>query len=545
MAAPKVVLIVVDNPAHRVLFNRYFQKLPHHLVFAGDGEDGFDRFAEVKPHLVIAHANAARLDGIILCQLIRQQPGGEVVPVVLIGDDLGEGAQTRRRLQAVGADAYLPLPFSRGVLMDLIDPLLEQGRLEVKRPDPPAEPSPRSITATDGVLAVPEPEPEVLVERTSLEDLGEVLSELDDMMSPPDVDIDTVVGLENPFYSATAFEVGVGEARVMPPLGSDEPLTPGRAPLAGVVPELGEEPVTSVALGPDPLPRKLERAPSPSTMNILLDPPKKTPTGPVPSQSLQPQPSQSLQPQPSQLPLSQPKRDPLEELPIPGARRSDFPSSERLIQEPPIVQSGSQRRLLHEMPREQTPSESQARAPGQRKGLDESQLGKRLAKRVRTMYRLLDEVDYYQLLGVDRGSSPDAIRTAYFDLSLEFHPDRFFLLRSGDLKEKIYAIFRRLAEAHRVLNDEGLRRLYDESRDGSGKKQVPQDVLSSDDSEEWGLKVDDEAARRFLVLAQAAHGRGDLHGARLFVAIARTYAREHRGLRELAGELARQQQPSI
>ena len=59
--AGSVLLVVVDDPAHRALFNRYLANTPHHLIFSRDGEDGFDRFSEVKPDLVIAHVNAAGL----------------------------------------------------------------------------------------------------------------------------------------------------------------------------------------------------------------------------------------------------------------------------------------------------------------------------------------------------------------------------------------------------------------------------------------------------------------------------------------------------
>ena len=55
-----VLLIVVDKPEQRALFNKHLKTTPHSLIFATDGEDGFDRYTEVKPDLVIAHVNAAR-----------------------------------------------------------------------------------------------------------------------------------------------------------------------------------------------------------------------------------------------------------------------------------------------------------------------------------------------------------------------------------------------------------------------------------------------------------------------------------------------------
>ena len=131
----------------------------------------------------------------------------------------------------------------------------------------------------------------------------------------------------------------------------------------------------------------------------------------------------------------------------------------------PSVVSRQSDRMIEELPRERgTPSNAQESKPRQkgrqRKGLDESQLGKRLAERVRQLHEKLDGLDYYELLGVERTASDTDVKNAYFEMSLELHPDRFFLLRSGDLKEKIYAIFRRVSEAYDVLSNELRRAEY-------------------------------------------------------------------------------------
>ncbi|MEN8181941.1 MAG: DnaJ domain-containing protein [Myxococcota bacterium] len=60
---------------------------------------------------------------------------------------------------------------------------------------------------------------------------------------------------------------------------------------------------------------------------------------------------------------------------------------------------------------------------------------------------------YTEILGVDAGASAREIKRAYFRLSREFHPDRYFRKEIGDFAERLQRIFRKLIEAHEMLSD--------------------------------------------------------------------------------------------
>lgn len=64
--------------------------------------------------------------------------------------------------------------------------------------------------------------------------------------------------------------------------------------------------------------------------------------------------------------------------------------------------------------------------------------------------------DYYEILGVAKGTSGDELKKAYRKLALQFHPDR----NPGDKKSE--EKFKELSEAYEVLSDDKRRQMYDQ-----------------------------------------------------------------------------------
>lgn len=652
--AGSVLLIVVDNPAHRALFNRYLGGTMHHLVFAMDGEDGFDRFSEVKPDLVIAHVEASRLDGTILCQLVRKQPRGERVPFVLLSEEFTNAEAGRQRAATVGADGFLPYPFDRSKLTEQITPLLAFGRPEPTGRGPePIEPelprrldgSPVTIERMRSVQVSPEIGLEQRTEASPMrpprvpdstadtrDDLHVLAPDARDRdvestgdlepVEPPRMHESAKIEIEDPIEdpAADASDDGRGNwsdstegllAEPEAPSGDVRPIVadsadtvvsfvnpfttearPQLAPIDRVPTSVDDDAPALETLEAERAPRIpatatvpagrpdsaksprdegphedsfVQRAPprvSSSRTDGRLEarPELRAPELRAPDRVLElrapelrpelrverPEPSLSGPVFEEPPILDRPARDPIEELPISGVS-------------PPVPdhsEGSKAARMIQEPVRELTPSASEHQkrevmVPGGRRGLDESQLGKRLAKRVRTMFRLLDEVDYYQILGVDADADAEHLKRAYFDLSLEFHPDRFFLLRSGDLKEKIYAIYRRISEAYAVLSDERRRDAYDAGRVARHEKRAAPEVreeLRAPVPEVRGGVFDVAAtspkAKRFIELARGAMDEGDVNGARLHLAFALAYE-ESPALRAASDRIALLARPSI
>jgi len=86
----------------------------------------------------------------------------------------------------------------------------------------------------------------------------------------------------------------------------------------------------------------------------------------------------------------------------------------------------------------------------------------------------LDERSYYELLGVDRDASPDAIGQAYYAQVRRLHPDRHAMETDAGRKNALVRVYARVGEAYRVLTSPEKRKLYDQGLD-SGETRLSSD----------------------------------------------------------------------
>ena len=85
---------------------------------------------------------------------------------------------------------------------------------------------------------------------------------------------------------------------------------------------------------------------------------------------------------------------------------------------------------------------------------------------IRALLRIIDELDYYQLLHLEPDASQSDVKRAYFATSRTFHPDANRHL-DEELRDQCMCISKRVTEAYCVLRDPRRRSAYDAQRNGS------------------------------------------------------------------------------
>ena len=97
-------------------------------------------------------------------------------------------------------------------------------------------------------------------------------------------------------------------------------------------------------------------------------------------------------------------------------------------------------------------------------------LDERIRRRILAMARLADGRDPWALLGVPAGADPRVLKRAYFKLSKEIHPDRYYGQRLGSFTHRLPFVFEAMSRAYaRLTSPERSRGAPD-----AGKAEQPQ-----------------------------------------------------------------------
>lgn len=126
----------------------------------------------------------------------------------------------------------------------------------------------------------------------------------------------------------------------------------------------------------------------------------------------------------------------------------------------------------------------------------ENELAPERRKKIDDLYIVVELLDHYQVLGLERSAERAAVKAAYFELSKEFHPDTAFRKNIGAYRTKMEVIFKRLTEAYDVLSKKKPREEYDAYLARSEKSQEYEQTLSSQHDLESALAAIEAEAQR-------------------------------------------------
>ena len=145
-----------------------------------------------------------------------------------------------------------------------------------------------------------------------------------------------------------------------------------------------------------------------------------------------------------------------------------------------------------------------------------------LAAFARQMYGRLDQLSYYDLLGLSFAAGTAEIRTAFYRLSNDLHPDRYHTLADHQLKEHLETIYARICEGYRVLSSPERRAAYAKAL-GEGKKRLTSSERESRAPQNPEDTIKHEEAKKFFRMGMISLARKDFKGAVMNFNFARTF----------------------
>jgi len=112
------ILVVDDSVSIRNMVSFTLKQQQHEIVEASDGMDGLAKAKAGRFDLVITDINMPRMDGVALCQALRQLPAFKFTPVLMLTTE--SSSEMKMKGKAAGATGWLVKPFNPDKLLATI-----------------------------------------------------------------------------------------------------------------------------------------------------------------------------------------------------------------------------------------------------------------------------------------------------------------------------------------------------------------------------------------------------------------------------------------
>ena len=119
-----VVMVVEDSSTMRQLICHALKRIAGIvLVEASDGNDALKKLTEIKPDLLLTDINMPNMDGFELIRAVRQRPGMDTLPVIVLTT---AGALTDQdRAKGLAVTSYVTKPVKPDALVNAVREALE------------------------------------------------------------------------------------------------------------------------------------------------------------------------------------------------------------------------------------------------------------------------------------------------------------------------------------------------------------------------------------------------------------------------------------
>lgn len=131
------ILVVDDEEDIRELVRFNLTKEGFDVETVGSGEEAVARVKEASPDLLLLDLMLPGLDGLDVCRLLKNTPGSANLPIIMLTAK-GEDADIVAGLE-LGADDYIPKPFSPRVLGARVKAVLRRRQESGQRDEGPLQ----------------------------------------------------------------------------------------------------------------------------------------------------------------------------------------------------------------------------------------------------------------------------------------------------------------------------------------------------------------------------------------------------------------------
>ena len=123
MAAEKRKILIIEDEAAQVLLVRSrLEEAGYAVLSAMNGEEGLRKAREERPDLVLLDIVLPGMDGVQVCDQIKQDPATQQIPVIML---TASGMRNlEERCKVFGADACLVKPYRPTELLQKISSIL-------------------------------------------------------------------------------------------------------------------------------------------------------------------------------------------------------------------------------------------------------------------------------------------------------------------------------------------------------------------------------------------------------------------------------------
>jgi CheY-like chemotaxis protein len=124
MTNDKKIVVVDDDAKVIILVEKVLTELGFRVFSAGEGKKALELVKQEKPALLISDILQPGIDGIGLCQAIKEDPQLEDIKVILMSG-VYKGTSLKREIMGAAPDAFMDKPLEIQALKDLVEKILK------------------------------------------------------------------------------------------------------------------------------------------------------------------------------------------------------------------------------------------------------------------------------------------------------------------------------------------------------------------------------------------------------------------------------------